>query len=40
MDGPTCLAIEEKAEHWTEALIYPEGRDGIHPNCPFLDENV
>jgi len=40
MDGPTCLEIERTAKQWTDALIYPEGRDWIHPDCPFLDKNV
>lgn len=40
MDGPTCLEIERITDDWTKALIYPEGRDGIHPDCPFLEKEA
>ena len=40
MDGPYCIEMVEKNDDPYTAFIYPEGRDEIHPDCPFLDKNV
>ena len=40
-DGPYCLKmIEDGLENPYHAMVFPEGRDGIHPNCPFLLEKT
>lgn len=35
MDGVYC-ELQEQFYGAYEGMIYPEGRDGIHPKCPFL----
>ncbi len=32
MDGPLCAAVKP------EMNVYPEGRTGIHPDCPIRDK--
>ena len=34
MDGPTCILIEKMDGPYT-GLVYPEGRDKIHKDCPI-----
>lgn len=37
MDGPFCIFLERKLGDYM-GMVYPEGRNGIHPQCPFLNE--
>ena len=36
-DGPYCQELEARGAGY-DAIVYPEGRDGIHPSCPYLEK--
>ncbi|MDH5184508.1 MAG: hypothetical protein OEX12_11530 [Gammaproteobacteria bacterium] len=38
MDAVTCELLEKKLGAY-QGIVYPDGRDGIHPDCPYLEED-
>jgi len=36
-EGPECEHKDFPAK-WPYNIIFPEGRDGIHPKCPLVEK--
>ena len=36
MDGAECQKMIDIKDDVYGGFVYPEGRDAIHPDCPFL----